>query len=45
MSITNIYTIVDNEATAAAANVGAIREADPFQVFVSSGSDLVPMFA
>jgi hypothetical protein len=44
VSNTNFYTLDDNEVFAAKTNIGATYEDDPFQVFVSSGSDLVPMY-
>jgi Repeat of unknown function (DUF5648) len=44
MSNINFYTLDDNEATAAVTNMGATSEPDPFQVLVSSGSNLVPMY-
>jgi uncharacterized protein DUF5648 len=44
MGNTNFYTLDDDEATAAVTNMGATSEDDPFQVLVSSGSDLVPMY-
>jgi hypothetical protein len=44
MSDTNFYTIDDNEPPAAIANMGATLEADTFQVFATSGFDLVPIY-